>query len=76
MGKSAAGAVWLDGEHLAPFDFWQFWRNVDDRDVIRFLTLFTELPSIGVQRVFRGGRNPGALPTAVVAQARVDSGVT
>ncbi|MGE1153955.1 tyrosine--tRNA ligase [Pseudomonas kitaguniensis] len=44
MGKSVSGAVWLDGNRLAPFDFWQFWRNCDDRDVGRFLALFTELP--------------------------------
>ncbi|KMT54667.1 tyrosine--tRNA ligase [Pseudomonas fildesensis] len=44
MGKSVSGAVWLDGSRLSPFDFWQFWRNCDDRDVGRFLALFTELP--------------------------------
>lgn len=44
MGKSLNGAVWLNGNRLSPFDFWQFWRNCDDRDVRRFLTLFTELP--------------------------------
>ena len=44
MGKSAQGAVWLNAERLAPFDFWQFWRNCDDRDVGRFLALFSELP--------------------------------
>lgn len=44
MGKTLNGAVWLDGNRLSPFDFWQFWRNSDDRDVRRFLALFTELP--------------------------------
>jgi len=44
MGKSAQGAIWLNPQRLAPFDFWQFWRNCDDRDVGRFLALFTELP--------------------------------
>ncbi len=44
MGKSANGAVWLRGDKLSPYDFWQYWRNVDDRDVGRFLRLFTELP--------------------------------
>jgi tyrosyl-tRNA synthetase len=43
MGKTANGAVWLSSERLAPFDFWQFWRSVDDADVERFLLLFTEL---------------------------------
>ena len=43
MGKTASGAVWLNEDHLSPYDYWQFWRNVDDRDVIRFLKLFTDL---------------------------------
>jgi tyrosyl-tRNA synthetase len=44
MGKTAKGAVWLTAERLSPFDYWQFWRNVEDADVARFLRLFTELP--------------------------------
>ncbi len=44
MGKTAAGAVWLNAERLSPYDYWQFWRNVDDADVGRFLRLFTDLP--------------------------------
>ncbi|WP_379550369.1 tyrosine--tRNA ligase [Qipengyuania sp. DGS5-3] len=44
MGKTAAGAVWLNPEQLPDYDFWQYWRNVDDRDVGRFLRLFTDLP--------------------------------
>jgi len=43
MGKTADGAVWLDEKLLSPYDYWQFWRNVDDRDVIRFIKLFTDL---------------------------------
>ncbi len=43
MGKTAAGAVWLNEEALSSYDYWQYWRNVDDRDVGRFLRLFTEL---------------------------------
>lgn len=43
MGKTAKGAVWLDPDKTSPFDFWQFWRNVADQDVRRFLMLFTEL---------------------------------
>ena len=41
MGKTADGAVWLDRKFLSPYDYWQFWRNTDDRDVIRFLKFFT-----------------------------------
>ncbi|MGF1454656.1 MAG: tyrosine--tRNA ligase [Alphaproteobacteria bacterium] len=44
MGKTAAGAVWLDGDMLSPYDYWQFWRNTADADVGRFLRLFTEIP--------------------------------
>ena len=44
MGKTAAGAVWLDPERLSPYEYWQYWRNAEDADVGRFLRLFTELP--------------------------------
>ena len=51
MGKSAAGAVWLNEERLPVYDFWQFWRNTEDADVARFLALFTELPMDEVNRL-------------------------
>lgn len=44
MGKTAGGAVWLNADKLSQYDYWQFWRNTADQDVIRFLKLFTELP--------------------------------
>jgi tyrosyl-tRNA synthetase len=43
MGKTVSGAVWLNGDQLAPYDYWQFWRNTQDADVGRFLRLFTDL---------------------------------
>ena len=43
MGKTENGAVWLDKKFLSPYDYWQFWRNTDDRDVIKFLNIFTDL---------------------------------
>ncbi len=43
MGKTERGAVWLDKNLLSPYDYWQFWRNVDDKDVIKFLQMFTDL---------------------------------
>ncbi len=43
MGKTETGAIWLDKKLLSPYDYWQFWRNVDDRDVIKFLKMFTDL---------------------------------
>jgi tyrosyl-tRNA synthetase len=51
MGKTAAGAVWLNPDRLSPFDYWQFWRNAEDADVGRFLALFTELPMAEVARL-------------------------
>ena len=44
MGKTAAGAVWLNADLVSPYDYWQFWRNTEDGDVVRFLKLFTVLP--------------------------------
>ena len=43
MGKTETGAIWLDEKLLSPYDYWQFWRNIDDRDVIKFLKMFTDL---------------------------------
>ena len=58
MGKTAQGAVWLNAERLPAFDYWQYWRNVDDADVGRFLRLFTELPLAEIERLeqLRGRR--------------------
>jgi tyrosyl-tRNA synthetase len=44
MGKTAAGAVWLNADLVSPYDYWQYWRNTEDGDVVRFLKLFTKLP--------------------------------
>ncbi len=51
MGKTAAGAVWLNEAQLPAYDFWQYWRNADDRDVGRFLRLFTDMPLDEVARL-------------------------
>ena len=51
MGKTAAGAVWLNEDALPAWDFWQYWRNADDRDVGRFLRLFTDLPLDEIARL-------------------------
>jgi len=51
MGKTAAGAVWLNDDALPAYDFWQFWRNTDDRDVGRFLRLFTDLPLDEIEKL-------------------------
>jgi tyrosyl-tRNA synthetase len=56
MGKTAAGAVWLDADLVSPYDYWQYWRNTEDGDVARFLKLFTvlPLPEIGRLAALRG----------------------
>jgi tyrosyl-tRNA synthetase len=63
MGKTAAGAVWLDGELLSPYDYWQFWRNTADADVGKFLRLFTDLPLDEIARL-------EALPGAEINSAK------
>jgi tyrosyl-tRNA synthetase len=51
MGKSAKGAVWLNGDLYSPYDFWQYWRNTEDADVTRFLKIFTRLPLTEIARL-------------------------
>ena len=51
MGKSAAGAIWLNPDLLSAYDFWQYWRNTEDADVVRFLKLYTTLPMAEIDRL-------------------------
>ena len=51
MGKTADGAIWLNEEFFSSYDYWQFWRNIDDRDVFRFLKLFTDLPIDEIEKI-------------------------
>ncbi|MET0372452.1 MAG: tyrosine--tRNA ligase [Sphingobium sp.] len=51
MGKTAKGAIWLNADALAPYDYWQFWRNTQDADVGRFMRLFTDLPLDEIARL-------------------------
>ena len=64
MGKTAAGAIWLNEDRLPVFDFWQFWRNTEDQDVGRFLRLFTELPESEIAKL-------EALEGAEINQAKI-----
>jgi tyrosyl-tRNA synthetase len=64
MGKTAQGAVWLDGALLSPYDYWQFWRNTQDADVGRFLRLFTDLPLNEIGRL-------ESLPGAEINHAKI-----
>jgi tyrosyl-tRNA synthetase len=63
MGKTAAGAVWLNADMVSPYDYWQYWRNTEDRDVERFLKLFTTLPLDEIARL-------GALQGAELNEAK------
>ena len=51
MGKTESGAIWLDKRFLSAYDYWQFWRNVDDRDVFKFLKIFTDLNSQEIEKI-------------------------
>ncbi len=51
MGKTEKGAIWLDKKLLSPYDYWQFWRNTDDRDVIKFLKMFTNIPLDEIEKI-------------------------
>jgi tyrosyl-tRNA synthetase len=51
MGKTESGAVWLDKKNLSPYDYWQFWRNIDDRDVLKFLKIFTDLNIVEIEKI-------------------------
>jgi tyrosyl-tRNA synthetase len=64
MGKTAAGAVWLNEDMLPSYDYWQFWRNTDDRDVGKFLRLFTDVPLDEIVRL-------EALEGAEINQAKI-----
>ncbi len=51
MGKTETGAIWLDEKYLSPYDYWQFWRNIDDRDVFKFLNFFTDLSAEKIDKI-------------------------
>ena len=51
MGKTETGAVWLDKEFLSPYDYWQFWRNIDDRDVLKFIKIFTDINIDEIEKI-------------------------
>ena len=51
MGKTESGAVWLDKKLLSPYDYWQFWRNIDDRDVLKFIKIFTDINLDQIEKI-------------------------
>ena len=57
MGKTESGAIWLDDKLLSAYDYWQFWRNVDDRDLIKFLKMFTDISIDEIKKVEKNNVN-------------------
>ena len=69
MGKTADGAVWLDEDMLSPYDYWQFWRNVDDRDVIKFIKLFTVMDLKKINELEKNNKNINELKVLLANEA-------
>ena len=57
MGKTEKGAIWLNEDQLSPYDYWQFWRNTDDRDVKKFLNFFTEIEPKEIENIYQKEKN-------------------
>ena len=69
MGKTEKGAIWLNEDLLSPYDYWQFWRNTDDRDVKRFLNFFTEIEPEVIERIFSKEKNINNLKVLLANEA-------
>ena len=69
MGKTEKGAIWLNEEKLSPYDYWQFWRNTDDRDVKRFIRFFTEIEVDEVENLFKKEKNINNLKILLANEA-------
>ena len=69
MGKTEKGAIWLNEELLSPYDYWQFWRNTDDRDVMRFLNFFTELKTDDIIKICKDEKNINNLKILLANEA-------
>ena len=73
MGKTAAGALWLNADRVSPYDYWQFWRNTQDADVVKFLKLFTEVPMDEITRL--GAMDGAEINAAKIALANAATGL-
>ena len=69
MGKTEKGAIWLNEEELSPYDYWQFWRNTDDRDVKRFINFFTEIEIDETENLFEKEKNINNLKVLLANEA-------
>ena len=69
MGKTEKGAIWLNEDKLSPYDYWQFWRNTDDRDVKKFLSFFTEIPPKKLNEMINKEKNINNLKVLLANEA-------
>ena len=69
MGKTEKGAIWLNEDQLSPYDYWQFWRNTDDKDVKRFLNFFTEIEPNKIDDIFEKEKNINNLKILLANEA-------
>ena len=69
MGKTEKGAIWLNEEELSPYDYWQFWRNTDDRDVKKFIKYFTEIEIDEAEKIFKKEKNINNLKILLANEA-------
>ena len=69
MGKTEKGAIWLNEDELSSYDYWQFWRNTDDRDVKRFLNFFTEIDTYDIEKIFKKEKNINKLKILLANEA-------
>ena len=69
MGKTEKGAIWLNEDQLSPYDYWQFWRNTDDRDVKRFINFFTEIDTEETENIFNKEKNINKLKILLANEA-------
>ena len=69
MGKTEKGAIWLNEDQLSSYDYWQFWRNTDDRDVKKFLNFFTEIETNEINKIFEKEKNINNLKILLANEA-------
>ncbi len=69
MGKTEKGAIWLNEDLFSPYDYWQFWRNTDDRDVEKFLLYFTELDKNEIENLIKSEKNINKLKVLLANEA-------
>ena len=69
MGKTEKGAIWLNEDELSPYEYWQFWRNTDDRDVKRFINFFTEIEPEEAENIFKNEKNINKLKILLANEA-------